>query len=152
MGKINKYANIYDKEGNLIRKVDEKDGVLKNYTIEELEKLVDELANDRDENGNIKDPQTLNNVNMVLMQMYSTKKGQTRLQQLLEELKAKQSEKPTEEQAVEALNKLKEELENNGTEESVEPTEDPKEIVSQVESNLDEEYVEFEESASENND
>lgn len=152
MGKINKYANIYDKDGNLIRNVDEKDGVLKNYTIEELEKLVDDLTNDRDENGNIKDPQTLNNVNMVLMQMYSTKKGQTRLQQLLEELKAKQSEKPTEEQAVEALNKLKEELENNGTEESVEPTEDPKEIVSQVESNLDEEYVEFEESASENND
>lgn len=152
MGKINKYANIYDKEGNLIRKVDEKDGVLKNYTIEELEKLVDELTNDRDENGNIKDPQTLNNVNMVLMQMYSTKKGQTRLQQLLEELKAKQSEKPTEEQAVEALNKLKEELENNGTEEPIEPVEDPKEIVSQVESNLDEEYVEFEESAPENND
>lgn len=152
MGKINKYANIYDKEGNLIRKVDEKDGVLKNYTIEDLEKLVDDLTNDRDENGNIKDPQTLNNVNMVLMQMYSTKKGQTRLQQLLEELKAKQSEKPTEEQAVEALNKLKEELENNGTEEHVEPVEDPKEIVSQVESNLDEEYVEFEESATENND
>lgn len=152
MGKLNKYANIYDKEGNLIRKVDEKDGVLKNYTVEELEELVDKLANDKDENGNIKDPQTLNNVNMVLMQMYSTKKGQTRLQQLLEELKAKQSEKPTEEQAVEALNKLKEELENSGTEESVEPTEDPNEIVHKVESNLDEEYVEFEESAPKDND
>lgn len=152
MGKINKYANIYDKEGNIIRKVDEKDGVLKNYTIEELEELVDKLANDRDEKGNIKDPRTLNNVNMVLMQMYSTKKGRTRLQQLFEELKAKQAEKPTKEQAVEALNKLKEELENSGTEESVEPTEDPKEIVHKIESNLDEEYVEFEESAPKDND
>lgn len=145
MGKINKYANIYNKDGELVRKVDEKDGVLKNYTIEELEKLVDELANNRDENGNIKDPRTLNNVNSVLMQMYNTKRGRIRLKQLFEELKAKQAEKPTKEQAVEALNKLKEELENNGAEESVEPIEDPNEIVSQVESNLDEEYVEFEE-------
>lgn len=69
MGKINKYANIYDKEGNLIRHVGY-DGKLKKYTINELEDLVDKLAEDKDENGNVKDPQSLNNVYSVLSEQY----------------------------------------------------------------------------------
>ena len=69
MGKINKYANIYDKEGNLIRHVGD-DGKLKKYTINELEDLVDSLAEDKDENGNVKDPQSLNNVYSVLSEQY----------------------------------------------------------------------------------
>lgn len=69
MGKINKYANIYDKEGNLIRHVGD-DGKLKKYTINELEDLVDKLAEDKDENGNVKDPQSLNNVFSVLSEQY----------------------------------------------------------------------------------
>lgn len=69
MGKINKYANIYDTEGNLIRHVGD-DGKLKNYTINELEDLVDKLAEDKDENGNVKDPQALNNVYSVLTTEY----------------------------------------------------------------------------------
>ena len=69
MGKINKYANIYDKEGNLIRHVGD-DGKLKKYTIDELEDLVDKLAEDKDENGNVKDPQILNNVYSVLSEQY----------------------------------------------------------------------------------
>ena len=69
MGKINKYANIYDKEGNLIRHVGD-DGKLKKYTINELEDLVDKLAEDKDENGNVKDPQSLNNVYSVLSEQY----------------------------------------------------------------------------------
>lgn len=69
MGKINKYANIYDKEGNLIRHVGD-DGKLKKYTINELEDLVDKLAKDKDENGNVKDPQSLNNVFSVLSEQY----------------------------------------------------------------------------------
>lgn len=69
MGKINKYANIYDKEGNLIRHVGD-DGKLKKYTINELEDLVDKLAEDKDENGNVKDPQGLNNVFSVLSEQY----------------------------------------------------------------------------------
>ena len=69
MGKINKYANIYDKDGNLLRHVGE-DGKLKNYTTEELEQLLDKLAEDKDENGNVKDPQSLNNVNAMLFQYY----------------------------------------------------------------------------------
>lgn len=69
MGKINKYANIYNKEGNLIRHVGD-DGKLKKYTINELEDLVDKLAEDKDENGNVKDPQILNNVYSVLSEQY----------------------------------------------------------------------------------
>ena len=69
MGKINKYANIYDKEGNLIRHVGD-DGKLKKYTINELEDLVDKFAEDKDENGNVKDPQSLNNVYSVLSEQY----------------------------------------------------------------------------------
>ena len=69
MGKINKYANIYDKEGNLIRHVGD-DGKLKKYTINELEALVDNLAEDKDENGNVKDPQSLNNAYSVLSEQY----------------------------------------------------------------------------------
>lgn len=69
MGKINKYANIYDTEGNLIRHVGD-DGKLKNYTINELEDLVDKLAEDKDEEGNVKDPQALNNAYSVLSEQY----------------------------------------------------------------------------------
>ena len=69
MGKINKYANIYDTEGNLIRHVGD-DGKLKNYTINELEDLVDKLAEDKDEEGHVKDPQSLNNVYSVLSEQY----------------------------------------------------------------------------------
>ena len=69
MGKINKYDHIYDKDGNLIRHVGD-DGKLKNYTTEELEQLLDKLAEDKDENGNVKDPQALNNVNAMLFRYY----------------------------------------------------------------------------------
>ena len=41
MTKINKFSNIYDKDGNLIRKVNEKTGTLDKYTLEEVEQLVD---------------------------------------------------------------------------------------------------------------
>ena len=44
MAKINKFSNIYDKDGNLIRKVNEKTGTLDKYTLEEVEQLVDELT------------------------------------------------------------------------------------------------------------
>lgn len=69
MGKINKFANIYDTEGNLIRHVGD-DGKLKKYTIQELEELVDKLSEDKDENGNVKDPQALNNTVAVLSEQY----------------------------------------------------------------------------------
>ena len=86
MGKINKYANIYDKEGNLIRHVGD-DGKLKKYTINELEDLVDKLAEDKDENGNVKDPQSLNNVFSILSEQY--KKNPKYLFNKLNELQKK---------------------------------------------------------------
>lgn len=41
MGKISKYSNLYDKDGEIVRSVDSVSGRLENYTIAELEKLVD---------------------------------------------------------------------------------------------------------------
>lgn len=46
MGKINKNSNLYDKDGKLIRSINRVSGRLEPYSIEELEKLVDELAKD----------------------------------------------------------------------------------------------------------
>lgn len=93
MGKINKFANIYDKDGNLLRHVGE-DGKLKKYTIEELEELVDKLAEEKDEEGRIKDPQSLNNVYSVLSEEY--RKHPNYLIKKLQELnKAKTTEGAT---------------------------------------------------------
>ena len=44
MGRICKYSNLYDKDGKLIRSVGSVSGRLEDYTIDELENLVDELA------------------------------------------------------------------------------------------------------------
>lgn len=132
MSKINKYANLYDKDGNLIRKVDPETGILPNYTTEELEELLDDLVNDKDENGNIKNPQAVNNVNLILMQYYQ-KYGNPHLKELLERAV---THKTDEKDVEKALNEVKEEL--------------PTDIVSHVESNLDEEYVDFEEIKDEN--
>lgn len=105
MGKINKFANIYDTEGNLIRHTAD-DGKLKNYTIEELEQLVDKLAEDKDENGNIKDPQALNNVYGVLSNEY--KKNPNYLIKKFSELS--KSKKTDTEEVVKALEEVNEEL------------------------------------------
>jgi hypothetical protein len=67
MGKISKYSNLYDKDGKLIRSVDSISGRLDNYTIEELENLVDELAKDE-----TKRTEYTNSMS-VLMHMYKTK-------------------------------------------------------------------------------
>ena len=107
MGRINKFANIYDTEGNLLRHVED-DGKLKPYTIEELEKLVDQLALDKDENGNVKNPRALNNVNQVLFAMYQL--HPEKLKELLEKLSNKGTEKTTEEEIHKAMKELTEEL------------------------------------------
>lgn len=104
MGKINKFANIYDREGQLLRHVNEQ-GILENYTIPELEKLVDDLAEDKDERGRVKNPQALNNATAILFQQYQ-KKGFPNKDEILAKLN-----KSTQEQAVEALEEVKQELE-----------------------------------------
>lgn len=67
MGKISKYSNLYDKDGKLIRSVNSVSGRLDDYTIEELENLVDELAKDE-----TKRTEYTNSMS-VLMHMYETK-------------------------------------------------------------------------------
>lgn len=67
MGKISKYSNLYDKDGKLIRSVDSISGRLDDYTIEELENLVDELAKDE-----TKRTEYTNSMS-VLMHMYEIK-------------------------------------------------------------------------------
>lgn len=130
MGKINKYSNIYDKDGNLIRHVDE-DGTLHNYTIDELQELVNKLTEDRDEDGNIKNPQALNNASGMLFRMYQEEPGQLHLRAMFEEFKQRAEEakkSSTEEQVEKALNEVKEQ---------VDPTYDV--------NTLEGDYVDFEE-------
>ena len=67
MEKICKYSNLYDKDGKLIRSVDSVSGRLDDYTIEELENLVDELAKDE-----TKRTEYTNSMS-ILMHMYETK-------------------------------------------------------------------------------
>lgn len=142
MGKLNKYANLYDKEGNLIRHIDENTGKLEDYTMEELEELVDKLANDKDENGKVKDPVGLNNANWILTHYYQ-KYGNPHLAEWIEEWKKQQEQKSTNEQIEQKLQEIADELGDNQVDlES--NTKDPDEIVSQVETNLDPEYVDFE--------
>lgn len=101
MGKISKNANIYDLQGNILRHVDE-DGKLHNYTTEELEELVDKLADDKDEDGKVKDPRALNNANSILFQYYQ-KYGNPHENELKELIKKYQESKTTKEEAQQKL-------------------------------------------------
>jgi hypothetical protein len=112
MAKINKFSNIYDKDGNLIRKVNEKTGRLDKYTIEEVEQLVDELTEKVKENPeNLEYKTQLNNVQSFLFNMYNhmsrndLMKRMTILQDSIQKAKSDATEK---EQAV--LEKVNEEM------------------------------------------
>ena len=63
MGNINKYSNLYNKDNELIKSVSDK-GILTDYSIKELEELVDSL-----EDGNAK-----SNVMSMLQKMYTNPK------------------------------------------------------------------------------
>lgn len=142
MGKINKFANIYDKDGNLIRHVGD-DGKLKNYTIFELEELVDKLAEDKDEEGHVKDPQSLNNAYSVLSEQYKKNpkylfNKMAELQKQRAEGEVPMAEKTSEEEVKKAL----EDVETY----SSEPTKtDSEELVDRKTDYEPEQYVEFEE-------
>ncbi|MBO5627915.1 MAG: hypothetical protein J5965_02405 [Aeriscardovia sp.] len=112
MAKINKFSNIYDKDGNLIRKVNENTGRLDKYTIEEVEQLVDELTEKVKENPeNLEYKTQLNNVQSFLFNMYNHMsrndllKRMTILQDSIQKAKSDVTEK---EQAV--LDKVNEEM------------------------------------------
>lgn len=99
MSKIDKNANLYDKDGKLLRKAP-----LKDVTIEELEKLIDEYEGD-------KNSAEYANLIYSLTDLYR-KYGNPHEQELLNSIKAAQ-EKKDKENVTEALNELNEQLGNN---------------------------------------
>lgn len=108
MSKLNKYANLYDKDGNLLRHVNAQ-GILEDYTIEEVEELVDKLAEDKDENGNYNHPQALNNAMYILMSLYQ-RYGNPHAEELLTKLKSA-VKKTEDDQVIEALKEVEKEVE-----------------------------------------
>ena len=76
MGKISKYSNLYDKDGNFLHKPG-------NYSIEELEELIDTLD---------KNSREFANATAILMHMYEQKGNPNRdelIQKLIEQSKTK---------------------------------------------------------------
>lgn len=109
MGKISKYSNLYDKDGKLIRSVDSVSGRLDDYTIEELENLVDELAKDE-----TKRTEYTNSMS-VLMHMYETK-GNPHKNEIVNKINEYVKTKTTKAEVVNALNDMKDEEEReNGS-------------------------------------
>lgn len=106
MGKINKYANLYDKNGKLIRHTD-KDGILKNVTIPELEKMIDEYPKDGD-------ALALDNMKMALFQMYN-KYGDPHRDELIKRLLEEQAKHTKPEEVADKLQELNDTLEEEKT-------------------------------------
>lgn len=145
-----KYANTY-KNGEIISKKDE-NGITRDYTIQEVEELIDKLSEDKDENGKVKDPESLNNAVKVLMQLYR-KYGNPHEKSILEAIKKAQEGKTLEAQKQEALQELDAQLSANNTESPVLDATDgtrddgdkgPVEV-KDPETMYNEEYVNFEE-------
>lgn len=131
-----KFANTY-KNGKIISKKD-KYGRTRAYTIEEVEQLIDELSKDKDENGKVKDPESLNNAVKVLMQLYR-KYGNPHEKDIIEAIKKAQEQKPLEEQKIEALNEVLKEVD------PIKATIDDVKRMEKEYADHEDEYVDFEE-------
>lgn len=92
MGKISKYSDLYDKDGNFLHKPG-------NYSIEELEELVDTLD---------KNSKEFANATAILMHMYE-QKGNPHRDELIQKLIEQSKTKTTKAEVVNALNDLKDE-------------------------------------------
>lgn len=86
MGKISKYSNLYDKDGNFLHKPE-------NYSIEELEELVDTLD---------KNSREFANATAILMHMYE-QKGNPHRDELIQKLIEQSKTKTTKSEVVNAL-------------------------------------------------
>ena len=86
MGKISKDSNLYDKDGNFLHKPG-------NYSIEELEKLVDTLD---------KNSKEFANATAILMNMYE-QKGNPHRDELIQKLIEQSKTKTTKAEVVDAL-------------------------------------------------
>lgn len=92
MGKISKYSNLYDKDGNFLHKPE-------NYSIEELEELVDTLD---------KNSREFANATAILMHMYE-QKGNPHRDELIQKLIEQSKTKTTKAEVINALNDIKDE-------------------------------------------
>ena len=92
MGKISKYSNLYDKDGNFLHKPG-------NYSIEELEELIDTLDKNSIEFAN---------ATAILMHMYE-QKGNPHRDELIQKLIEQSKTKTTKAEIVDALNDLEDE-------------------------------------------
>lgn len=92
MGKISKYSNLYDKDGNFLHKPG-------NYSIEELEELIDTLD---------KNSKEFVNATAILMHMYE-QKGNPHRDKLIQKLIEQSKTKTTKAEVVNALNDIKDE-------------------------------------------
>lgn len=92
MGKISKYSNLYDKDGNFLHKPG-------NYSIEELKELIDTLG---------KNSKEFANATAILMHMYE-QKGNPHRDELIQKLIEQSKTKTTKAEVVNALNDLKDE-------------------------------------------
>lgn len=92
MGKISKYSNLYDKDGNFLHKPG-------NYSIEELEELIDTLD---------KNSKEFTNATAILMHMYE-QKGNPHRDELIQKLIEQSKTKTTKAEVVDALNDLEDE-------------------------------------------
>lgn len=92
MGKISKYSNLYDKNGNFLHKPG-------NYSIEELEELIDTLD---------KNSREFANATAILMHMYE-QKGNPHRYELIQKLIEQSKTKTTKAEVVNALNDLEDE-------------------------------------------
>lgn len=105
MGKISKYSNLYDKDGNFLHKPG-------NYSIEELEELVDTLD---------KNSKEFANATAILMHMYE-QKGNPHRDELIQKLIEQSKTKTTKAEVINALNDIKDEetgKDGSGTERCV---------------------------------
>ena len=89
MGKISKYSNLYDKDSNFLHKPG-------NYSIEELEKLVDTLD---------KNSKEFANATAILMHMYE-QKGNPHRDELIQKLIEQSKTKTTKAEVIDALNDI----------------------------------------------
>jgi archaellum component FlaC len=92
MGKISKYSNLYDKDGNFLHKSG-------NYSIEELEELIDMLD---------KNSKEFANATAILMHMYE-QKGNPHRDELIQKLIEQSKTKTTKAEVVNTLNDIKDE-------------------------------------------
>lgn len=105
MSKINKYANLYDKDGNLLKKAP-----ITDYTIEETEKLVDDLTEQYKNDPENKDLKLrLDNAAQWLYGLY-LRYGNPHEKELVERIKQAANKDVSEDQIKEALNAVSDEL------------------------------------------